>query len=106
MQLVSLKPVPSQTLNVALGSQQCSLKVYQRFYGLYVDLYVNNALVIGGVVGQNLNRIVRSTYLNFVGDFIFVDSQGLDDPAYSDLGSRFFFFYLTPTDLGALGLVG
>ena len=106
MQLVPLKPVPSQLLNVSLGNQQCQLKVYERFYGLYVDLYVNNALVIGGVKGENLNRVVRSLYLGFTGDFVFADAQGSDDPSYDGLGSRFFLFYLTTADLAALGLTG
>lgn len=106
MQLIPLKPAPNQTLNVTLNSQQCSLRVYQRFYGLFVDVYVNNTLVIGGVVGQNLNRIVRSLYLNFSGDLFFADAQGTDDPDASQLGTRFFLFYATPADLLELGLVG
>ncbi|HEY6030515.1 MAG TPA: hypothetical protein VIU44_08130 [Gaiellaceae bacterium] len=94
----------SQVLNVTLDEQLCTIKVYQKFYGLYVDLYVNGTLIIGGVVGENLNRIVRSAYLGFSGDLAFVDSVGADDPEWGGLGSRFFLCYLSPADLATLGL--
>lgn len=106
MQNVPLQPVPNQTLNVVLGGQPCTLKVYEKFYGLYVDVYVDGALIVGGVIGQNLNRIVRSAYLGFVGDLMFADAQGEQDPDYAGLASRFFLFYLTTDDLASLGLTG
>src|SRR5690242_3617832 len=106
MQNVPLQAVPNQILNVTLGGQPCTLKVYEKFYGLYVDVYVNGALIVGGVIGQNLNRVVRSTYLGFVGDLMFADAQGEEDPDYAGLGSRFFLLYLTTDDLASLGLTG
>lgn len=106
MQLIPLRPLPSQTLNVALDDQQCLVSVYQKFFGLYVDLSMNGQLVIGGVIAQNLNRIVRSLYLGFSGDLIFADAEGSADPQYEGLGGRFEFLYLTPADLTRLGLAG
>lgn len=106
MQLIPLRPIPSQTLNVALDNQQCLLNVYQKFYGLFVDVYVSDQLIIGGVIAENLNRIVRSDYLGFNGDLIFADAEGSEDPQYQGLGGRFEFLYLSPDDLTQLGLVG
>lgn len=106
MQLIPLQPIPSQTLFVALNDQQCQLSVYQKFFGLFVDVYVNGDLIIGGVIAENLNRIVRSVYLGFQGDLIFADSQGIADPQYEGLGGRFEFLYLSPNDLTTLNLVG
>jgi len=106
MQLIPLQAIPSQTLNVALNNQQCQLNVYQKFYGLFVDVYVGGELIIGGVIAENLNRIVRSAYLGFAGDLIFADAQGTDNPQYLGLGARFEFLYLTPDDLTTLGLGG
>lgn len=99
MQTVPLQAVPNQTLQVQLGTQACSLNIYQQAYGLYVDLYVNNVLIIAGVIAENLNRIVRSVYLGFVGDFAFVDTQGSTDPVYTGLGDRYQLLYLEPADL-------
>lgn len=90
---IPLQAVKSQVLTVQLGGQSTRLKVYTRTFGLYVDVYVNNVLIIGGVVAQNMNRIVRSTYLGFLGDLYFSDTQGSDDPVWTGLGSRFLLLY-------------
>lgn len=101
MQIVPIKPVPSQTLQVQLAGQAVSLSIYQQAYGLYVDVYLDNALVIAGVIAWNLNRIVRSLYLGLVGDFTFVDTQGSSDPVYTGLGDRYQLVYLEEADLPA-----
>jgi hypothetical protein len=98
-QIIPLKAVPSQTLDVVLNGQSCTLNVYQKAYGLFIDVYANGELVIGGVICQNLNRIVRDLYLGFVGDLSFIDNQGSEDPSYSSLGLRFSLAYLFPSDL-------
>lgn len=99
MEVVPLASVPSQTLTVNLANQTCQINVYQKLYGLFFDLYVSNALIIGGVLCENLNRIVRSLYLGFQGDFMFVDNQGASDPTFDGLGTRYSLIYLAPSDL-------
>jgi len=101
MQIIPLQAVPSQNIVIQLGGQNCSINVYQNAYGLFCDLYVSNALVIGGVVCQNLNRIVRDLYLGFIGDLCFQDTQGALDPVYTGLGTggRYLFCYLQTSDL-------
>lgn len=101
---IPINPTPSQVLNVNLASQNCTIKVYQKSTGLFIDLYVNNALIIGGVICQNANRIVRSAYLGFVGDLAFFDTAGdvygnPEDPYYTGLGSRWVLNYLEVQDL-------
>ena len=98
---IPLQAVPSQTVSVALNNQACQINVYTLTTGLYVDLLVNDAQIIGGVVAQNLNVIVRDAYLGFVGDLAFADTQGDEDPVYTGLGSRFILVYLFPSDLPA-----
>lgn len=106
MQPVPLQPVPNQTTQIVLASQNCQMNVYQAPAGLFMDVSVNDELIIGGVICQNLNRIVRSIYLGFSGDFVFQDTQpdpvnGPSDPSYSGLGSRFQLIYLYAADLPA-----
>jgi hypothetical protein len=96
---IPVQPVPNQTLQAQLGGQNCRINIAQKNTGLYVDLYVDESLVIGGVIGQNENRIVRSEYLGFIGDLAFVDTRGTTDPVYTGLGSRFKLIYLEETDL-------
>lgn len=103
MLIVPTQPVPNQTLQVQLGSQACVLNVYQTMFGLFMDVYVGATQIIAGVICENRNRIVRSIYLGFVGDFIFIDNQGDDDPIYTGLGSRFSLAYLEESDLGGEG---
>lgn len=99
MQIVPLQPFASQTLQVTLAGQNCQINLYQKQFGLFSDLYVSNVLIIGGVLCENLNRIVRSTYLGFIGDLSFFDTQGESDPFYSGLGTRFQLAYLEVSDL-------
>lgn len=99
MQVVPTQSLPNQSLQVQLANQACTLNVYQFRYGLFMDVYVGTTLIIGGVICENLNRIVRSTYLGFIGDFTFFDTLGTDDPVYTGLGSRFVLIYLEASDL-------
>ena len=101
MQTIPIADVSSQTLSVQLGGQSCSISIYLKSTGLFCNLSVANALIIGGVICQNVNRIVRDAYLGFVGDLVFLDTQGTDDPTTPGLGSRYFLVYLDPADIAA-----
>lgn len=100
MQNVPIQPVPNQTVTVQLGGQNCQLNIYQQLYGLFMDVYVNNTLIIGGVICENINKIVRNSYLGFIGDFVFYDTtDAKSDPDYTGLGSRYLLVYLEQADL-------
>lgn len=102
MLLVPLSPLPAQIVNVTLSNQVCQIEVTQKFYGVFLDLYVNNTLIIGGVICQNLNPIVRQRYLGFNGDLMFVDTQGSADPEYAGLGERYQLLYLSADEVAAI----
>ena len=102
MQVVPLQPIPNQTLQVQLDGQAVTLEVVQYAFGLFMSVYVNGTLIIAGVICENFNRIVRSLYLGFSGDFVFLDMQGVTDPIYTGLGgpdARYQLLYLSATDL-------
>jgi len=99
MQIVPVKALPYQTLAVQLAGQACVLNIYQKTYGLFMDLYVSGVLVVGGVLCENLTRIVRDAYLGFIGDFVFGDTQGTSDPFYTGLGTQYLLVYLEEADL-------
>jgi hypothetical protein len=105
-QIVPIQPIPNQQVQCQLAGQACTFNIYQQAYGLYIDVYVGQALIIAGVIGENLNRIVRSLYLGFVGDLTFWDTQagpGFDgeSPIYTGLGSRFLLVYIEASELPA-----
>ena len=95
IQTIPLTPVPSQSFNIALNNQACSINLYDKGGLLFIDLYVNDAIVVGGTLCCNRKRIVRDAYLGFIGDLSFIDNQGSSDPAYADLGTRFDLYYFT-----------
>jgi hypothetical protein len=92
-QVVPLVPKAAQQLSVSLGGQRVALSTYQKAFGLFVDVYVNDALVIGGVAARNDDPIVRSAYLGFLGDLYFHDTQGVSDPTYGTLGTSHVLLY-------------
>lgn len=100
MLIVPVQPVANQTLQIQLGGQPCTLNLYQTMFGLFMDVYVGASPIVLGVICENLNRIVRSKYLGFVGDFIFIDNTGTGaDPIYYSLNSTFSLAYLEASDL-------
>lgn len=105
MNIVPLVAKPSQVLVTLLNEQTTTLRVYQKFYGLYIDVLVNDFLIVGGVVGRDRNRIVRSDYLQFDGDFAFFDTQGRKDPSWEDLGNRWQLAYFADdSELSQFGI--
>jgi|SRR5215472_5155838 len=95
--IVPLLAVPAQVLTVTLNNQGTNINVYQRTTGLYVDVGINNQLIIAGVIAHDRNKIVRDDYLGFIGDLAFWDSQGTSDPQWPYLGTRYFLGYFYPT---------
>lgn len=102
MLIIPLVDTPAQTLNVSLANQFCTLTVYTKSTGVFLDLYVQHALIKGGTLCEDRNRLVRSSYLGFAGDLMFVDQQGFSDPATPGLGARYLLYYLSLEDLAEL----
>jgi hypothetical protein len=96
---IPLQAVPSQKLSVVLGGQNCQINVFQKSTGMFLDLYLNNSPIITGVLGLDRVKLVRETYLGFIGDLSFVDTQGTSDPVYSGLGSQYQLIYLEASDI-------
>ncbi len=99
MLLVPLSPTPSQTLSITLGGQSCSIALRDNDGNLYFNLLVNNLpIIIGGICRNRQRLLVGLEYRGFIGDFVFVDSQGDEQPAYTGLGDRWQLYYLGATE--------
>ena len=93
-QRVPLAPVPSQTLTVVLNGQNCEIQLRTLATGLYFDLTADGRVITTTVVCRNLARLLLDrAYLGFVGDFMFRDTQGADDPEFAGLGTRWVLIY-------------
>ena len=99
MQIIPIQDVYSQTVTVSLAGQQCQIYLYQLSTGFFCDLYVNSKKIISGVMCLDRNLIVRDSYLGFIGDIAFADTQGTEDPSSPGLNSRFYLCYLDSFDL-------
>jgi len=99
MQTIPVQAVKNQTLTAQLNGQPVRLNIYQLTTGLFMDVFVNDVPIVTGVICQHANNIVRNAYLGLVGDFVWYDTQGVDDPYYSQIGSRWTLNYLTPAEL-------
>lgn len=99
MKVVPIKPVPSQALTTVLGGQNCRIAVYQKSTGLFLDLLVDNEPIVSAAICRDRVNLVRQAYLGFVGGLVFCDTQGVSDPTYGGLGSRYLLAYLDPSDL-------
>ena len=103
MQTIQVEAVPNQTVTVLLAGQLTQLNIYTMSDGLlYMDVLLNNVVIVSGVLCLNNNLIVRSISSGFLGDFIFTDTQGNTDPYYTGLGTRFQLLYLTASEVAAL----
>lgn len=94
MKIIPIKDVFNQTFEIVLGKQNCRIYLHQCKYGLFCDLYVDDVLIVGGVICQNDNRIVRDVHLGFSGDLVFHDTIGTKDPSSPGLGTRYLFAYI------------
>lgn len=104
MQVIPLQPIPNQTLQVQIEGQACTLDVFQTTFGLFMTVAIGDTVIIATVLCENLNRIVRSAYLGFDGDFSFIDTQGTSDPVYTGLGgadAQYQLLYLTAAEIAA-----
>ena len=90
---IPLQSVPSQTVNVVLAGQNCTLNIYTKQTGMYVDVLLAGALLCSCRVARDGVPIVRMGYTGFVGDIFFIDTQGSDDPEYTGLGTRWMLCY-------------
>jgi hypothetical protein len=98
MKQIPLQTVPNQTLAVTLARQQAQIALRQNGGNLYFDLISNGVYVVRTRICRNVQRLLLDVrYKGFVGDFIFIDTQGTDDPVFTGLGgvgSRFQLIYL------------
>lgn len=102
MQNIPVQPIPAQQLQVSLAGQNCTIVIYQKPQGLFVDLNSNGADISLATIAQNLNVLVPVTYAGFQGNLYFNDTQGTTDPVYTGLGSRYQLIYLSAAEYAAL----
>jgi len=99
--VIPIQSVPSQQVACVLGNQNCQIAIYQKTQGLFVDLNSNGVDISIGILALNGVALNPYGYSGFLGNLMFIDTQGYDDPTYDGLGGEFQLVYLTPAEYAA-----
>lgn len=99
--IVPVRNLPNQEFTTTLNNQQVRLRIYERRFRshipndhrIYIDVILNNILLIAGAMCQHAVPIIQDITLGFTGDLAFVDTEGTDDPKSSGLGTRWLLVY-------------
>ena len=102
MQQIPVQSVPVQNLKAVLGGQNCELLIYQKNQGLFVDVSADGVAVVNAVIARDGVPLVSRNYVGFLGNVLFIDTQGNDDPVYTGIGSRFTLVYLTDAEYATI----
>lgn len=92
--LIPIQAIPDQTFYIELGGQDCEIRVYLRYGYMYMNLKVDEKDIINGQICLNNTDILQYNHLNFKGNLRFVDTQGDEDPYYSEFGERWVLAYV------------
>lgn len=81
------------------------MSIYQSGGKIYADVTVDTSPVVTGVLCHNLDPIICRQYVGFLGNLVFVDTEGAADPEFSGIGARWQLVYMTETELVQYGVV-
>jgi len=94
---IPLQSVPNQTLAVTLAQQAAQIALRQNGKNIYFDLISGGSYIVRSRICRDRQRLLLdSKYKGFIGDFMFIDTQGAQNPAYAGLGARYQLVYLAP----------
>jgi hypothetical protein len=69
---------------------------------LFMDVTLSGTVIKTCIEAVNQQRMLADCqYTPFVGDFVFLDTQGTSNPFYTGLGTRYQLIYLEAADLAA-----
>ena len=95
MQQIPLRQLPSQSFQIILDGQYCTITLYWKQKQLYLDLLVGNEPVIVGHICQNRANILQSPNYKFRGTLHFWDTRGDRPPAWGELDTRYILLFLS-----------
>lgn len=102
MQQIPLQSIPSQIIRVVLDGQNVQIFLYQKEQGLFADVAVDDTTIVSSALALDITPIVCRDYAGFIGNLMFTDTQGNNDPDYSGLADRYALLYLTGEEYAVL----
>lgn len=89
MQTIPLSSSPNQAVKTIINNQNCLVNIRTQNSGLYFSLSVNGVSIVDNVLCLNGVKLIRVPYSGFVGELMFIDTEGEENPVYSGFGGRF-----------------
>lgn len=99
---VPLQSTPSQTLKIVLDGQNVQIALYQKTQGMFIDINSDGVDIVVAQVCRNGVSLIGREYMQFSGTLMFVDIQGVSDPDYTGLNTRYVLLYATQAEIDAL----
>ena len=97
---IPLAAVASQRLSVVLANQNCQIALYQKTDAMYLDLAIDGDPILTTKICRNRIRLLLGAeYRGFIGDLVFMDVIGDQQPEYTELNTRYLLLYLTNAEL-------
>ena len=91
---IPLSSIPSQSFNVVLNNQDCTIALYARGEKYYFDLTVDGKNLFQGMIVQVGQNLTPYEYVGFVGSLSLIDVDGKNDyPDYTEFGKRYILVY-------------
>lgn len=81
MNQIPLSPIPNQRLTIDIEGNQYAITINTRNEKLYITIIVNGITIMS-------NRALLS-YAPLTDKLMMIDTEGLKDPTYDGLGSRY-----------------
>lgn len=81
---IPLQPIPNQQVGCTLNGQQTTFDIYIAGTTVYVNVYLNSAMIIAGMPAVNAAYLTQYPTA-FSGYLFFYDDTGVD-PTYQSLG--------------------
>ncbi|MDI2112085.1 phage baseplate plug family protein [Commensalibacter nepenthis] len=101
MKIISLNAIEAQEFSSNFGGTMYSFRLMDKGNaGVFMDIYDGVEPVLTGILCLDRVRLVRSAYLNFPGDLMFVDQEGFNHPVYTGFGTRYLLYALDEGDDG------
>lgn len=102
IQIIPIRPITNQSLNVVLSNQNCTIDLLTRGGHTFLNLFVNNSPVVQGRK-LSLTKVVPYAYLQtkFVGNLVLLnnDLNIKDNPNYTKFGISQSLIYYLESDL-------
>lgn len=99
MLVIPIQPRPSQIIRTVLSGQNVQVIINYKDGNTFVDTNANGVDVSLSVLAHENWPLVPVKYNGFLGQLYMLDTQGNDEPEYTQFGDRFILVYLSEEEL-------